>query len=178
MRVILDFALTESRAQLDKVLVELRKQVEFELHDALAAFENKYSEENGGKDVAILDVDAMVKNLIEQMEDKLRAVLDRPQVFRVNEAPDEIETVLVAAFDMASNVVANIHVTDMNELYVAIIEKGGTTLINDTVTWTDVLEDTVIGKINDVYKPAQKTVVDICRKEIAYLGEKYGKVAG
>ncbi|AFQ96679.1 hypothetical protein G173_gp134 [Erwinia phage phiEaH2] len=175
MRLIVDFALSASRNNLNIALTALRKEVQFELHDKLAEYENKYSEEQGGEEVAILDVDAMVNSLIGQMEDALMSVVHYPHILRVNDAQSEIETVMNEAFRRAVETITRIRKTDVKELYVSIIRKDGNMVINDTVTWPDVLDDEVILRLNNIFRQAQTKVIDICQSELHYLAVMYDK---
>ncbi|TSF72870.1 hypothetical protein FG732_26735, partial [Salmonella enterica subsp. enterica serovar London] len=86
MQIVIDFALSESRRQLDEILLGLKRDVEFELHDALAVHENRLSDEMGsGVDVAICDTGDMVNQLIERMFTRLRNILHYPHRFELVE---------------------------------------------------------------------------------------------
>lgn len=178
MQIVIDFAMSESRRQLDEILVALKKDVEFELHDALAVHENRLSDEMGsGVDVAISDTDAMVNQLIERMFTRLRNILNYPHRFELVEGADQITDLLSEAFDKVGESLAGLHQENLGETYVAVIINGRTANVTDTVTWSDIVDQTIIDKITQLYRSAEMNVLGICRRELLYLGEKYGKQA-
>lgn len=174
MQIIVDFALTESREQLDKVLLNLKQEVEFELHNALAEHENRLSDEQGGVDVTISDTDRMVDGLVESMFGRLRNILNYPHHFVVNEGTNEFEDLLSAAFESAGESLAQLHHENLTETYVAVIMSGQPSNITDTVTWSDIVSEASIQKVRQLYQKAEMEVLAICRRELIYLGEKYG----
>ncbi|HCJ5818921.1 TPA: hypothetical protein NU463_004577, partial [Escherichia coli] len=42
-------------------------------------------------------------------------------------------------------------------------------------TWSDIVDQPIIDKITKLYREAEMKVLAICRRELLYLGEKYGK---
>lgn len=177
MRIMIDFTLTESRERLDHLMCDLRDNVIFELHNALAEHEEKCSDELGGVNVAIVDTDVMVNTLISRMKDSLLSVFNTPRTYTVGESAEGICSAMTNAFEEAIKTVTDIHFTDTAELYVAVVQSGISPTITDTVTWTDVLTDNAMERINKIYKAAQIETIGICRRELVYLSEKYGGVA-
>ncbi|EIT8858605.1 hypothetical protein L3Q90_002514 [Salmonella enterica subsp. enterica serovar Enteritidis] len=178
MQIVIDFALSESRRQLDEILLGLKRDVEFELHDALAVHENRLSVEIGsGVDVAICDTGDMVNQLIERMFTRLRNILNYPHRFELVEGTDQITDLLSEAFDKVGESLAGLHQENLGETYVAVVINGQSSNVTDTVTWSDIVDQPIIDKITKLYRDAEMKVLAICRRELLYLGEKYGKPA-
>lgn len=177
MRLIIDFALTESRQYLDEILTKMKNAVEFELVDAFEAYASKLSDEREGEEVAILDYQAMVNMAVMQMGAQLKNLLSHPHTFEITNVDKDFSLLLDEAFRQAVSSTENVKVEDFTELYVALVEKGGDVQITDTIGWKDVLDEQRLARVSKIYRDAQVAVLDICRQEIAYLGEKYGKVA-
>ncbi|QVW55262.1 hypothetical protein pEaSNUABM29_00222 [Erwinia phage pEa_SNUABM_29] len=177
MQIIIDFALSESREQLDKVFMDLKKNVEFELHDALAVHENRLSDENGGADVAIYDTDAMVNQLVERMFTRLRNIFNYPHRYELIEGADQITDLLSHAFERAGESLANLHQENLGETYVAVLINGQSAQVTDTVTWSEIVDTPIVEKVKELYRAAEMQVLTICRRELIYLGEKYGNQA-
>ncbi|MCT7475904.1 hypothetical protein N5V81_13055 [Escherichia coli] len=63
------------------------------------------------------------------------------------------------------------------QTYVAVVINGQSSNVTDTVTWSDIVDQPIIDKITKLYREAEMKVLAICRRELLYLGEKYGKPA-
>lgn len=179
MKILIDFSLSESRGKLNKLLSKMRSRVAFELHDAIAVHENKISEEHSGAEITILDSEAMVNNLIEQLERKIHSAMTYPHLVRVTDPDTDIHLILEKAFLHAAHYLQNNAPDTLDEVYVAILQRqSSTTDIIDTTCWSDILTNETMSRIRDIFLETLGLVEKICHAELIYLSSKYGQPKG
>lgn len=176
MKILIDFSLSESRDKLNKVLSEMRSRVAFELHDAIAVHENKISEEHDGADITILDSEAMVNNLVEQLVIKISSAMTYPHLVRVTDPDTDIQLILEKAF---------LHAATLHNLRHAVhycLVDNVTITLDDNVK-VDQLRREIVHKIEAYNRRfdracARLTDDEALRKrlklEIEYAAQRYG----
>ena len=179
MKILIDFSLSESRGKLNKLLSEMRSRIALELHDAIAVHENKISEEHGGAEIAILDSEAMVNNLVEQLERKIHAVMEHPHLVQVTDPDTDIQLILEKAFLHAAHYLQNNAPDTLDEVYVAILQRQPSlTDIIDTTCWSDILTNETMSRIRDIFLETLGLVEKVCRAELIYPSSKYEQPKG
>ncbi|HHJ0714739.1 TPA: hypothetical protein ACQFDA_004655 [Escherichia coli] len=179
MKLLIDFSLSSSRDRLNKILTEMRSKVRLELHDAIAVYERKLTKENNGETVVILDAKAMVDFLVDALERRIHAVIERPYLVRVTDPDTTVESILEKAFVDAAHYLQRHSPDDFETIYVGVIQQqNAETNIVDTVCWSDILTNETISRVRDIFIENLALVKRVCSSEIIYLSSKYEKPKG
>lgn len=178
MQLILDFSLSESRKALDQVLGDMKKELVFEIHQAVSLYENSKAKETG-KRYYVVEADKVVESSMEHITGKLRRLLSMPHIvpFVGVETGQEIVALINHGFDHAATALEDIPGIDLNEIYVAVPrdeEKVDVTLL-EMISLADIFETESLLTMENIVKHAKDKTVEICRNELAFAIEQLRK---
>lgn len=179
MQLILDFSLSESRKALDQILGDMKKELVFEIHQAVSLYENSKASETG-KRYYVVDSDKVVESAMEHITGKLRRLLSMPHIvpFVGVETGQEIVALINHGFDHAATALEDIPGIDLNEIYVAVPrdeEKVDRTML-ELISLADIFETESLLSMENIVKHAKDKTVQVCRNELAFAIEQLRKV--
>lgn len=175
MRVIMDFSLSESRAALDKVLLEMKKSLEFEIHNALAEYELQLKRETGDT-YCIVDAELLVKRAVTDITQNIQNVLSTPLPVLVSHWDDaaDVLDLIRDAFEKGGEHIQSMVLGNNAEVYMTLPMKDGKNLF-EMVELHEVLSTTDSSSVEHILKTGMAKVRDICHKELMYIKEKLDK---
>jgi len=179
MQLILDFSLSESRKALDRLLGDMKKELVFEIHQAVSLYENSKASETG-KQYYVVEAEKVVDSAMEHITGRLKRLLSMPHIvpFVGVETGQEIVALINHGFDHAAKALEDIPTIDLNEIYVAVPrdEKQVDTTWLELVSLADIFETESLIAMENVVRRAKDKAVQICQNELAFAIEQLRRV--
>lgn len=170
MQVVLNMALGEQAPQIEQVMVDLRKKLDFELHDIIAKYERELKRDTD-KTHFVVGADKIVDDLTAMIMDHAKDVLQRNYVIPTNgwDTVDELALRVEEAFTQGSmDLETYVHLS-MHETYVACKERGEQSMVFQMESLTDLfgMEETM--NLENIVKGAKEKVAVFARMEMDQL---------
>ncbi|AXF51364.1 hypothetical protein WELLINGTON_238 [Erwinia phage Wellington] len=173
MQVILNMALGEQANQISELMVDLRKDLNFELHDIISKYERSLREDTD-KVHHVVDAPKIVDELTALIVDQAKDVLQKTFTIGINgwDTVDELALRVEEAFtkgvtDLESYVHLNAH-----ETFVACGNSGERTLTFQMESLHDLFGATDTMKVEGIVMKAKEKVGILARQEMETLLSK------
>jgi len=178
MKMILDFSLSDSRAGLNTVLVDMQRDIAFEIHQAIASYETALQKDTG-KPHLVVDAPSLTSEVVGQLTEKLKLILGHPLPVSIAhwDDGDDILELIREGFESGNHILDNLTTCPVDEFYVTLPIGEGEEYHNmfQLVNLSELLTDAAALNIENIIKHAEGKVIQLCRNEIALFHERMGK---